>query len=384
MTQFPRKYRHSGLAALAGLALLAVAGCNGSGLPVAGSSPAASAPAGASSSPASASPSGVNPGGVNNPSPAPTSPPNETSGDGSRSAVTGGTAFGGDGPLLSEQGKLGRKLTIVRVYYVLGQTFANAYAKQALAEGSTLLVSLDVHPGGPSYASIAAGHEDAAFTTFWKSMEQAAVSNHLGAIYFCFEHEVDNLNRHQGLGTPAQFDSAWDHLHQLAASEHLNWNVGGRFHWVWILTNPGFRNGLASQFWPGRDDVDVVAVDGYNTGDCRRSPAGTNWVDGTTVVTPPADLFSGAVSFAKAQGGLPVFVAEWGTVPYTRAGLQPSFVRQMQAYVLANPEIAAALYWDGHAGQSGCQYSLGGYPDSLAALAAMGHEASLQGHIEPA
>src|SRR5580700_1081452 len=97
MTQFPRKYRHSGLAALASLVLLAVAGCNGSGLPVAGSSPAASAPAGASSSPASASPSGVNPGGVNNPSPAPTSPPNETSGDGSRSAVTGGTAFGGDG-----------------------------------------------------------------------------------------------------------------------------------------------------------------------------------------------------------------------------------------------------------------------------------------------
>ena len=37
--------------------------------------------------------------------------------------VTGGTLFGGTYPLVAEQGKLGRKLSIVRIYYMIGQKF---------------------------------------------------------------------------------------------------------------------------------------------------------------------------------------------------------------------------------------------------------------------
>ena len=127
--------------------------------------------------------------------------------------------------------------------------------------------------------------------------------------------------------------------------------------------------------------MDVVAVDGYNTGQCRSTRPGTNWVDPGSTVTSPADLFARAVSFAKAEGGLPVFVAEWGTVAYTSPSLQPSFIHQMQAYVTANPEIAAALYWNSYPPQSGCNYSLDNHPGSLAALAAMGHASNLQGRI---
>jgi hypothetical protein len=295
--------------------------------------------------------------------------------------VTGGAAFGGDTPLLSQTGKLGRKLTIVRLYYVLGESFGGPMAKKAMAAGSTLLVSLDVRPpGGPSYASIAAGHEDAAFTSFWRSMEQAAVSYHLGAIYFCFEHEVDDVSHHVGLGTASDFDSAWGHLHKLAASDHLNWNTGGRIHWVWILTSWGFRDGQAGEFWPGQGNVDVVAADGYNAGECRTTRQ-HNWVDPGSTFTPPANIFSSTVSFAKAHGGLPVFVAEWASVPYRSAGPQASFIHQMQSYVTANHEIAAALYWNGHGQHNGCNYSLDNRPASMSALAAMGHAAGLQGRI---
>jgi hypothetical protein len=370
----PRTPRLTTLAGLAALAVLAGSGCSGT-LPI----PAASSSPGSSGSPAG--PASTYPGGAVGPSATPTSVPNQHPGTGNRSGVTGGTAFGGDSPLLSETGKLGRKLAIVRVYYVLGERFDIAVAKQAMSAGSTLLVSLDVHPPGPSYASVTAGHEDAAFTSFWRSMEQAAVRYHLGAIYFCFEHEVDNLKHHAGLGTASQFDSAWDHLHKLAATEHLNWNTGGRIHWVWILTNPGFSNGLAKQFWPGQGNVDVVAVDGYNTGKCRSTRPGTTWVDPGSTFTSPADLFSGAVSFAKAEGGLPVFVAEWGSVAYTSPSVQPGFIHQMQAYVTANPQIAAALYWNSYPPHSGCDYSLDSHSASLSALAAMGHAASLQGRI---
>ena len=43
--------------------------------------------------------------------------------DNTASGVTGGALFGGTSPLLAEQGALGRKLAIVRLYYMIGQQF---------------------------------------------------------------------------------------------------------------------------------------------------------------------------------------------------------------------------------------------------------------------
>ena len=44
--------------------------------------------------------------------------------DAGTSGVTGGALFGGTVPLLAEQGHLGRKLAIVRIYDMVGQKFA--------------------------------------------------------------------------------------------------------------------------------------------------------------------------------------------------------------------------------------------------------------------
>src|SRR6202035_3015280 len=148
-------------------------------------------------------------------------------------------------------------------------------------------------------------------------------------IYVCFEHEADNAGRHAGLGSPAGFIAAWDHIHKLAQSAHLDWDDGGRLHWVWILTHAAFSSGAAGSFWPGSSQVDVVAADGYNTSTCRQAMAGSNLVaDGNQVITP-AELFGPALGFARAQGGLPVFIAEWASVPYVSSAVQPGFIRQM-------------------------------------------------------
>jgi hypothetical protein len=249
-----------------------------------------------------------------------------------------------------------------------------------MANGSTLIVSLDTVPGGPSYSSIAAGREDATISGFLQSMEQAAVAYHLNAIYICFEHEVDTAGgHHTGLGSPAQFIQAWDHIHQLAASAHLDWNDGGRLHWIIILTHMAYIKGFASQYWPGTGEVDIVGVDGYNAaGNCRTVRGGNVVAQGTAMQTP-ADLFDGALGFAGAHGGLPVFVAEWGSVPYASPAIQPAFINQMQQFVAANHQIGAALYWDGHGQGNGCNYIINGNPASLAALANMGHSSVLQG-----
>jgi hypothetical protein len=320
-------------------------------------------------------------------------PSEESAGTGSRSGVVGGALFGGTAQLAEQEGKLGRRLAIVRVYYTLGESFPTPASKHLMESGSTLLVSLDTLPSrGPSYASIIAGHEDAEISAFLRAMNRAAVRYHLGAIYICFEHEADNPPR-LALGSPAEFVRAWDHVHQLGQSEHLNWNTGGRLHWVLILQHTVYfrvlprwerkDGGGASAFWPGAGEVDIVAADGYNHMGCKNNaysvPAGG--ASGSLAVSP-GELFDPVLSFAHSHGGLPVFIAEWGTQGGYAAGQQPAFIAQMKAYVSANREIAAAMYFDWRNAKGlACTSIINNHPASLSAMAAMGHSAGLQGRL---
>jgi hypothetical protein len=309
---------------------------------------------------------------------------------GSRSGVAGGALFGGSVPLSAETGKLHRKLAIVRVYFRIGQKFTRYDYTQQLDAGSTLLVSLDSPPrGGPTYAAIAAGRYDGEIRAFLRGVNQAAVTHHLAAIYVCFEHEA-NLPGHRRLGSPAEFVRAWHHVHALAHASRLNWRQGGRLHWVLILMQeayvprarqPGWaRNeGQAASYWPGRWQADIVAADGYNSGGCRSVHVPSYRAPGRAVTSPEA-LFGPVVAFARAHNDAPVFVSEWGTVPYKVTSVAPGYVGSMQRFVAANRDVAAELYWDAR-GSDSCNYTLRNYPATLSALAAMGHSPRLQGHL---
>ena len=54
----------------------------------------------------------------------------------------------------------------------------------------------------------------------------------------------------------------------------------------------------------------------------------------------PSSLFTGVVQFAAAHGGLPVFIAEWGSVPYSNTSVRVNWIQQMQSFVAANPAYA--------------------------------------------
>jgi hypothetical protein len=320
-------------------------------------------------------------GGTGKASYSPVKPAQETTGTGNRSGVSGGALFGGTGSLASETGKLGRKLAIVRTYYQIGEHFPTRRDADLMAQGSTLLVSLDTVSGGASYSSIAAGHEDAFITGFVKAVNQAAVRYHLAAIYLSFEHEMNDPQTHQGLGTPGQFIQAWDHIHSLAMSAHLDWNSGGRIHWVFIMTHEGYvpmmsrakwaQTRLASPtaFWPGDSEVDIVAADGYNSDGCK--------LHGDSVT--PESLFDPLVSFAHANGGLPVFIAEWGSTPRDPGGGQAKFIGQMESFVGQNHEISAVMYWNSPGKR--CTFAIDNYPSAITAMAGMGHSSALQGHL---
>jgi hypothetical protein len=298
------------------------------------------------------------------------------------SGINSGALFGGTAPLVSEEGKLGRKLAIVREYYAFGEHFPTPAAQRLMAGRRTLLVSLDGMGGKPTFASVAAGREDGYIRSFLKAVNQAAVRYHLGSIYIDYQHEP---NLAHVLGTPAEFVRAWDHIHHLATAAHLDWQQGGRLHWVLIMTHRTYipmstrpkwakRMGSAWAYWPGNNDVDVVAADGYDSPGCK---AGTS-ASGFAHVTP-ASVFNPTLSFARTHGGLPVFLSEWaGSAKYPSAQLK--FIQEMPIYIASHPSIAGAMYWDSAGAH--CSYSIDHNPMSIAALGTMGHRAALQGRVD--
>ena len=204
---------------------------------------------------------------------------------------------------------------------------------------------------------------------FLKSLNQAAVQNHLGSIYVDFEHEPDSVH-HRTLGAPVQFVQAWDHVHQLAASHHLDWNNGGRLRWTLILIHNTYGSWRQSEFWPGNGQVDLVAADGYNSFGCGHG--------GQRKQQTPADTFGPVVRFAASHGNLPVFLGEWGSddIP---SGEQATYISQMQSFVAQHRSIAGVMYWDTRVGD--CDYQVNGNSAAISALAAMGRSAALQGHV---
>jgi hypothetical protein len=300
--------------------------------------------------------------------------PAEAPAVGRKSATSGGALFGGNNALALQQQMLGRRLAIIRVYYQIGEPFPAPQDQQAMAGGSTLLISLAT--GGASYASVASGFLDARILAFLRSVNRAAVQYHLGAIYVSFAHEPDGP-QHRWLGPAAQFVRAWDHVHMLARSAGLDWGQGGRLHWVWILIHSSFGNGMASQYWPGAGQTDIVGADGYNSYACKVARHGGIPGQAASNAVTPASIFDPAIRFADVHGGLPVFISEWGS-DLAPAGGQSTFIRQMEAYVASNREIGAVMYWDsGHR----CNYSVNRSPMAIAALSNMGHSAALQGRV---
>jgi hypothetical protein len=297
------------------------------------------------------------------------------------SGAHGGALFGGTAPLVKQERKLGRKLAIVREYYSFGEHFPTATDARFMAGHRTLLISLDGTGGKPTFASVAAGNQDGYLRSFLKAVNAAAARYHLGPIYIDYQHEP-NLAR--TLGTPAEFIKAWDHIHQLAADAHLNWQQGGHLHWVLIMTHRTYipmgsrelwakRMGSAWAYWPGNNEVDVVAADGYDSPGCKAGTTASGFADVT-----PASVFDPTVSFARTHGGLPVFLAEWaGSAKFPSAQLK--FIREMPGYIASHPSIDAAMYWD--SAGSKCSYTVDNNPMSIAALGAMGHQAALQGQI---
>jgi hypothetical protein len=283
--------------------------------------------------------------------------------------------FGGNFPLVAQEHALGVKLGVVRLYDTLPHLDA-VRAERLMAAGRGVIMSIDDH-SGLSYAQLAAGREDGVILPFLRSLAAAAVRYGV-PLWVAFQHEANNPHL-AALGTPAQFQQAWDHLHALAAGAGLNVRQGGPIRWVMILMRwtyftpsqrPRWSNrlGYASGYWPGAGEADAVGVDGYDMGGCKGSASNVPILHPVT----PAYLFGPALAFAQAQG-VPLVVAEWAANWYSGdIGFQPAFISQMHSWVQQNASgLAAVSYFDTASGAGWCATEVDGHPGSLAAMAAM-------------
>jgi hypothetical protein len=74
-----------------------------------------------------------------------------------------------------------------------------------------------------------------------------------------------------------------------------------------------------------------------------------------------------------------VFLAEWASAFYPAVpAWQAHYIDQMKSYVLANPRIEAALYWNNR-GAFGCRFSIADDHLSVTALAGVGR--ALHGRV---
>jgi hypothetical protein len=147
-------------------------------------------------------------------------------------------------------------------------------------------------------ARIVAGDFDAYIASFARQVRAWG-----GRLALRFAHEINGdwypWGMHVNGNTPSQAVQAWDHVRAIFTEQGAT-NVV----WVWCVNaaRPGTSASYAS-LYPGDDEVDVVALDGYNGGTAL--PWG-GWLT-------PSELFGPSLREMGALTRRPLIIAEVGS-----------------------------------------------------------------------
>jgi beta-mannanase len=186
---------------------------------------------------------------------------------------------------------------IANYYSGWGESFKADFARAAAADGMETFAEIEpwncgrCGPAGyPSMTDIAAGKYDGYLTEFG-----AQIRAYGSVVLVTFAHEMNARWYPWGQGgaggvTPAQWVAAWDHVVTVVSNA-----APGLVTWVWA-PNVVRGAGPVTPFWPGRQYVGMVGVDGY---------LGS---DGDTY----ASVFGPTVAEIRALTSTPIWIAETG------------------------------------------------------------------------
>jgi hypothetical protein len=216
-----------------------------------------------------------------------------------------------------------RQLAITH-YFLTGTQWPTAELQDDVTNGRYPLISWKVG----SWASVAAGQNDAAIATFARQV--AALG---GPVFFSYWHEPTN-----DAGAAADYVAAWRRVHDIFQAEGA---TNAAFTWIMIAYD--LRAAFPADSWyPGESYVDWVGADAYNWAPQR---PGTTWTD-------LQQVSQHALAYSK-KVNKPMMLAETGTNENTGAGpTKAEWFANAQAWLENEPNVKALVYFNNVHGNS--------------------------------
>lgn len=129
---------------------------------------------------------------------------------------------------------------------------------------------------------------------------------------------------------PGDYAAAWRHVHDVVAATGAT-----NITWVWNPNVPYSGSAPLDGLYPGPEDVDAVALDGYNWG---TSAAWSSWIS-------PQELFSQGLSeLRRLAPGKQILVAE--TSSAEQGGSKADWNTALISYLAAQADVTAVVWFN--------------------------------------
>jgi hypothetical protein len=131
--------------------------------------------------------------------------------------------------------------------------------------------------------------------------------------------------------SPARYVAAWRHVHRIFDAAHAD-----RVRWVWAPNVPQHRVRSLAAYYPGAKWVDVLGIDGYNSG---------RLMDGWR---SPAELFGSGLDQLRALPGRhPIVITETASSEGVRSGVDKSrWIRALIPYLMRQSQVTGIIWFD--------------------------------------
>jgi beta-mannanase len=148
-------------------------------------------------------------------------------------------------------------------------------------------------------------------------------------VFVRYAHRMDDQANRGWVGSPEAYVAAWRHVRGIFAGLPVSF--------VWAPTAAAFAGDAADRFYPGDDQVDWIAADGYNGPGCR---AEGGWRE-------LSELFGDFYVWGSSHGK-PLMIGETGSVedpadPARKAAWFDTAARDLATEM---PKVQALVYFD--------------------------------------
>jgi beta-mannanase len=229
--------------------------------------------------------------------------------------------------VLELERRIGRRLAIDHTYVPFGSQLGWRPAWD-VEMGRIPLLTIG---NGASTTEIAQGRHD----VYLRQLAEGVRA--LGKpVFIRYAHRMDDPANSAWVGSPESYRAAWRHVREVFA--------GLPASFVWAPTASAFASDSADRFYPGDDQVDWIAADGYNGPGCRPGPG---WRELTAIF---GDFYVWGSSHGK-----PLMIGETGSVedaasPGRKAAWFDNAARDLTTEM---PNVQALIYFDA---KKACDY----------------------------